>query len=519
MKKIALFLGIALTLAACYEDKGNYDYSDLNGITIDLGNTQFTAAEGETISITPVLTFAIDSNETNLSYEWSLDGRVISTERDLSWVVDTTSTNSRCYYRVHDAASGITYLAYTGFQLTDKYDNTGWMILSEKDGSACLSYLRENIGDTYTYTENIDVYTEMNGEPLGGKPVGLLEHFYYNSTSSNIWVLLDGAETVDLSGRSFKKDVTLSESFLDGTVPAGFTPLAMAEMRYVSAVINAADHKVYTRKKVSDRSYFTGAFLDEPLQYEGKDVYANDFIIAPFMGPGYTLMLEGEKGHQRYMALVSYGSDKATAGKLLPLTPEGGSWPYGYTDLNNLGDMEVVYTGYGRYMSNSMGYNQFFSIMKDPDGNYWWQDFTLYELSNPNTATVVPGNCVRLDFNFPIDDNTLFYTTPYYGANWLLIANGQDLYIINRNYIPAEDFGSAILYKHFDANITALDAENYNSLRLGVGLENGQFFVLNLGSSLPTSEADKVLYESPTNFGKIVDIRYKIRTGNSWQRG
>lgn len=517
MKKIALFLGIALTLAACYEDKGNYDYSELNDITIDLGNTQFTAAEGETISITPVLTFALDSTEANLSYEWNLDGRVISTDRNLSWVVDTTSSQSRCYYRVLDGSTGVTYLAYTSFQLTDKYDNQGWMILSEKDGSSSFSYIREDASGA-SYVENPDVFAEMNGEPLGGKPVGLLEHFYYNSTSSNIWVLLDGAETVDLSGRSFKTDVTLSESFLDGAVPANFTPLAMAEMRYFSAVINAADHKVYTRKKVSDRSYFTGAFLDEPLQYEGKDIYANDFIIAPFMGPGYTLMLEGEKGHQRYLALTSYGSDKANAGKILPLTPDGGSWPAGYKDLNNLGDMEVVYTGYNRYQSNSMGNNQYFSIMKDPSGNYWWQDFVIEKMGSLNTLTVYPGKSLQLDLGLPIDDNTIFYATPYSGSTWFLIAIGNDLYIIDRENINAQAASYVIKYMTFDSPITALDAECYNSLRLGVGLENGQFFVLNLGSTLPTTEAEKVRYKSTNTFGKIVDIRYKIRTGNQWQR-
>ena len=162
MKKIALFLGIVLTLAACYEDKGNYDYSELNDITIDLGNTQFTAAEGETISITPLLTFALDSNEANLSYEWNLDGRVISTERNLSWVVDTTSSQSRCYYRVLDNATGVTYLAYTSFQLTDKYDNQGWMILSEKDGSASFSYIRETSSGA-SYDEYQDVFAQMNG--------------------------------------------------------------------------------------------------------------------------------------------------------------------------------------------------------------------------------------------------------------------------------------------------------------------------------------------------------------------
>lgn len=31
-------------------------------------------------------------------------------------------------------------------------------------------------------------------------------------------------------------------------------------------------------------------------------------------------------------------------------------------------------------------------------------------------------------------------------------------------------------------------------------------------------ESSRVIYESETNVGKAVDIRFRIKTGNNWQR-
>ena len=75
------------------------------------------------------------------------------------------------------------------------------------------------------------------------------------------------------------------------------------------------------------------------------------------------------------------------------------------------------------------------------------------------------------------------------------------------------------LYKRFDANIVALDAESYQSYRLGVGLENGKFYVLNMNmdTGMP-EENNRVIYESEANVGKAVDIRFRIKTGNAWPR-
>ena len=37
-----LLLSLIMVLGSCYGDKGNYDYEDVNEITVDLGGTKYT---------------------------------------------------------------------------------------------------------------------------------------------------------------------------------------------------------------------------------------------------------------------------------------------------------------------------------------------------------------------------------------------------------------------------------------------------------------------------------------------
>lgn len=514
-------IALLLAFVGCYEDKGNYDYSENNSITIDLRNTKYLAVAGETITIEPIFTFALDSNETGLTYEWTLGGKFLTDKRNLSYYVDTI-LREQCILRVLDTKSNITYMATVAFELTEKHNVSGWMILSENEGNSWFSFIRESVaGSSYNYVEYPNAYEQENHVALGGRPVKLLEHFYYSCASSSTWVLLDGAESVDLSGLSLKKEMTLSESFLDKQLPANFSPKEMVEMRWVSAVINKNDGKVYTRKKISDKSFYTGFYLNTPLTYEDQVLHVTDFVIAPFMGPGYTLMVEGQRGHQRYLALVD--KDKNNAGKVLPLTVNV-NYPDGFSKLDNLGEMEVVYTGYYRGADyNRSNVNVYCSILKSVAGEYFFQEFSIAKMSSTNSVIATPLRQVKFDIAHLVDENTIFNISPYLGSTYVMIAHGRDLYYVNRVTIgSAGMLLTPYLPKPntpFAANITAMDSENYESARLGVGLENGQFYVLNMKTNEGLNDVTKrLVYEIQTPVGKIKDVRFKIKSGNNWPR-
>ena len=70
----------------------------------------------------------------------------------------------------------------------------------------------------------------------------------------------------------------------------------------------------------------------------------------------------------------------------------------------------------------------------------------------------------------------------------------------------------------FESPIRAVDAEsNLMNMLMGVGLENGRFYVLDITNAKNTPENKRVIASSPkeVNVGKIIQVRYKIGSGQS----
>lgn len=93
---------LILSFIGCYDDKGNYDYADLNEIQIEEFNYISSPTLGDTIRIVPKFTYSKgDSSNVELSYEWTFAGKVIGNERNLEWIIDTM-TKAYCILRVTD---------------------------------------------------------------------------------------------------------------------------------------------------------------------------------------------------------------------------------------------------------------------------------------------------------------------------------------------------------------------------------------------------------------------------------
>ena len=61
-----------MVLGSCYSDKGNYDYEDVNEITVDLGGAKYTYVVGNVAKLEPTLTFATrEIAESELEYNWT----------------------------------------------------------------------------------------------------------------------------------------------------------------------------------------------------------------------------------------------------------------------------------------------------------------------------------------------------------------------------------------------------------------------------------------------------------------
>ena len=76
MKKFILCLMLLPALfTSCYKDEGNYDYKELNEITVDTVGvkTSFVIDQYDSLVIEPKITFSLSAlPETALSYRWKM---------------------------------------------------------------------------------------------------------------------------------------------------------------------------------------------------------------------------------------------------------------------------------------------------------------------------------------------------------------------------------------------------------------------------------------------------------------
>ncbi len=69
---VAAFSASVLLLTACYEDKGNYKYSDLEEVTVDFPESIVAMEKSEPLTFSPKVTSSISGELTsdNADYEF-----------------------------------------------------------------------------------------------------------------------------------------------------------------------------------------------------------------------------------------------------------------------------------------------------------------------------------------------------------------------------------------------------------------------------------------------------------------
>ena len=69
MKQVFYIL-IVFLLAACYDDKGNYDYEEINTITVLLDDVYSYRLDGDTTGVSFELSQSLQKNRDNLEFMW-----------------------------------------------------------------------------------------------------------------------------------------------------------------------------------------------------------------------------------------------------------------------------------------------------------------------------------------------------------------------------------------------------------------------------------------------------------------
>ena len=175
IREFAMLITIMVFLYSCSEDKGNYDYIELNDVEISGIDENYTVEQFSTLSISPNLTFNLDENEDMLEYLWYIypskrlnSADTLSFERNLNVKVESVPETYIAVYKVTNKETGVFYSTDFEIQINGVLTN-GLFVLSEINNNANISMINEN-GKVYQ-----DIYFSVNGESAGTNPVSIAD--------------------------------------------------------------------------------------------------------------------------------------------------------------------------------------------------------------------------------------------------------------------------------------------------------------------------------------------------------
>lgn len=335
MKRYRTYLfaaAVGLCAAGCYSNDTNLDYKTLDLPRIEnpdkdpalfIENNVYEVSITEPLVITPRVVY---SDLSDLSYKWVIDGRVVSTEKDLEWMWDSDEERLSCFFEIHRNSAGNSQIMAFTVKLLTPFA-TGYSLLVEKNGELRCDFIEQySTGlQLYRFTH----YPDAAGQAFafsGDRP-RLQEYWSCEGGSTvlgkQLFIDCDPNNCVSLDGTSLQPEMLLKEEFINETFPENFRVKDFMHGGFVSYLL-ADDGRIFSRKGL--RIFYTGRFMDLPLQYRGRQVHGERFIT-PKYDEGYGLIYETTEQGGRFLLVnfdysSSSGYDPTKAGEVVEFDAE-----------------------------------------------------------------------------------------------------------------------------------------------------------------------------------------------------
>jgi hypothetical protein len=182
---VPLCLAFVAVVTGCSKDKGNYDYSKVNKVTVtDTANlTTISRNPGDTLRLKPVITQTMGAGEANLSFEWktyennantsyAMPEIFLTNNRNLELVIANPpyklGANYKIEFKVTDKGTGISTVIIYNLYVANKYAQ-GLLLLEDINGKGDLSMILPPFNNEVVH----HVYSGINATAPMGKPVKL----------------------------------------------------------------------------------------------------------------------------------------------------------------------------------------------------------------------------------------------------------------------------------------------------------------------------------------------------------
>ena len=500
-----LFIGLC---CSCFKDDTNTDYKDLvKPVLVENSedenafkeNHPYEVVLGQTLRIVPYVEYR---DQEDLSFEWFVDGKSVSQEKELEWVCDLSKATANGTLMITRNSAGNADVYSFFITMLEPFER-GWMILDRENGKVRLHMVNEKLASpVYIYTPYMNVSSEIDATDPGG----MVEYWSTEKTSivgEMMYLDTDPSKCFSMGGKSLAKTVSLDMEWIDDVIPSGIHFKNALYCGFVDFLL-ADDGRLYMRK--NGKGYYTGRFSDLPVKYEGKELNISSMTLCQHKSK-MAMLFDQENGrfllvNTDYDWSADYFGDRA--GEIF-------SFP-GKDGLNDWKGYEILSSKFIKPFYSFESDYTYCCIMKNPSGGLEALEFVVkFNGRTSPSATIVYKN-VACPANMGADSKFCILNDPYMGMiKSYVLYSAQDesnaLYYVERK---TKGLSEPKLYKAFDHEIMSLDHGKLGRTNstIGVGLKNGSLMLYDLSKSWSVANEKSFITEIP-GFGEIFEVNFK----------
>lgn len=547
---IALFF--VLYLSSCLKDNTNTNFTDvilpdsiifvnvtdpenLNPKTVKLTEpganfmASFDAYSGEELKIEANVFY---EGPYEISYEWLLDNKIISTEKVLSLVPSKAVIITLNVKRGEDKA-GCDYKL--NLNITHPYAS-GLFVMGKESGKVILDFFRYSTNPIKSdlfgtmkeyklpqYAENADIFPIYNDHDLPcTDPIDMQWIKSKNAIDYGFGIQMvdkDYHKSVTIMAASIKENAKLSDEWIE--TPGNFTIKSMSNLRY-SSILVSEEGDTYMRTNYDYGAPNTGRFSSTPLGF-------NDPNDTPDMGWQKinvtqhcrinllsTISLLYEKSKSRFLALLhtvdAYNADNYPDQIEIMKFP-GVTLGNGKVDLNNF-DKDILYIFNDGGTNISMDGSNFEIIYKDGDDIRIQRHKIEYSVNDGLLYSIVSNSVLSAPLSALLKTNGVqVYKDVDMSSRKgeIYVAAGKKLFVSNMTGSIMEEIGT------FDNDIihfkktalwttsTAPDLNYFSGKVCALGFANGDFKIVKFykDPNKPGQILQEILAEKNYNGGFV----------------
>lgn len=397
-----MLLALVMT-ASCYDDKGNYDYHELESVVIDTVDAgiqpEYSIMRFDVLQLSPKIYFegqlVDDKSNVPLSYEWTIFSAttgagsstvsdVIGTERELNAEISRTGGNYFVQLVVTNQNDGTKQFFRVPVAVSEVFDG-GWMVFYERADNPGYSDLalifnpwtKLNVNYNRSFT---NLYEVTNGELLKGKPIRCFDIAVSLASGNNYVGLCTDYTLVGVSENGIQKALEFNDFFHDP--PAEMKPVWYGE--HGSGVMSGQSSEVLLNGNTIYTNTYSFSATEGRNTKFGVPKFADGIgELAPWNAEvpntlNYGIVVYDQTNKKFRYAGYNQAQLEEFAPQDLSIAP---------FDVNNTG-MSFVMADWGRGTSMGAGLRPFdYIIMENETGRYLAvTNFSSSAPSDPNIA-------------------------------------------------------------------------------------------------------------------------------------